>query len=55
MVTVSVTYLAPTEVPIVGRLLPDVRLVAKAAMRDETVRVPRKLRHKHEEEAGTAS
>ena len=55
MVMVSVRYLAPTEVPIVGRLLPDVRLVAKAAMRDETVRVPKNLRHEHEEEAGTAS
>lgn len=40
MVTVSVTYLAPTDVPFVGRLLPDIRLEAKAAMRDETVRVP---------------
>ena len=55
MVKVSVTYRAPTDVPIVGRWLPDVRLVAKAAMRDETVRVPRNLRREDEEEAGTAS
>ena len=55
MVTVSVTYRAPTEVPIVGGLLPDVELKANAAMRDETVRVPRIQRQEPEEEAGTAS
>lgn len=35
-VTVVVRYRAPTEVPLVGRLLPDVVLEANAAMRDET-------------------
>lgn len=35
IVTVTVRYTAPTEVPVVGRLLPDVPLAAKAAMRTE--------------------
>jgi len=55
MVIVSVSYRAPTAVPIVGRLLPDIRLKAKAAMRDETVRVSENPRQEAEEEAGTAS
>lgn len=55
MVRVRVTYRAPTDVPIVGRLLPDIRLQANAAMRDETVLVPGNWRPKAEEEAGTAS
>jgi hypothetical protein len=55
MVIVSVTYRAPTDVPIVGRLLPDIRLEAKAAMRDETARAPENQRQEAGEEAGTAS
>ena len=35
VVTVAVRYRAPTEVPLVGSLLPDVELWAKAAMRTE--------------------
>lgn len=34
-VEVSVTYRAPTAVPVVGDLVPDVLLSAKAAMRSE--------------------
>ena len=55
MVIVSVTYRARTDVLIVGRLLPDLQLEAKAAMRDETVRAPEKRQQEEEEEAGTAS
>ncbi|HEX2850803.1 MAG TPA: TadE/TadG family type IV pilus assembly protein [Acidimicrobiales bacterium] len=36
IVTVVVRYRAPTDVPVVGRLLPDVMLEANAAMRDES-------------------
>jgi Flp pilus assembly protein TadG len=35
LVTVDVRYRAPTDVPLVGPLLPDVELRAKAAMRME--------------------
>lgn len=35
-VTVRVEYRAPTEVPLVGALLPDVAVRANAAMRQET-------------------
>ena len=35
-VTVVVRYRAPTDVPVVGRLLPDVNLEANAAMRVES-------------------
>ncbi len=55
MVTVRVSYRAPTDVPIIGRLLPDVDLKANAAMRDETVRVLENRQQDEEEEAGTAS
>jgi hypothetical protein len=55
MVKVSVVYLAPTDVPIVGRLLPDIRLEANAAMRDETVGLASIRWRQQEEEAGTAS
>ncbi len=37
LVIVTVRYRSPTEVPLVGRLLPDVVLEANAAMRDESV------------------
>lgn len=36
MVTVVVTYQSTTAVPLVGPLLPDVRLSAKASLQDET-------------------
>lgn len=35
IVSVRVTYRAPTDVPLVGPLLPDIRLQAKAVMRVE--------------------
>jgi hypothetical protein len=37
MVIVSVRYRSPTDVPLVGRLLPEIVVEAKAAMRDESV------------------
>ena len=36
IVTVRVVYRAPTDVPLIGPLLPDVEVRAKAAMRRET-------------------
>jgi len=36
IVTVSVIYDAATDLPLVGPLLPDLRLVAKASLPDET-------------------
>ena len=36
IVTVRVAYRAPTEVPLIGPLLPDIEVRAKAAMRRET-------------------
>lgn len=35
-VTVAVTYVSETDVPLVGPLLPDIRLVANASIQDET-------------------
>ena len=35
IVTVDVSYRAPTDVPLVGPLLPDVVITGKAAIRDE--------------------
>jgi hypothetical protein len=39
-VTVTVGYRAPTDVPVVGRLVGDVGLVARASMRVEAGRSP---------------
>ena len=36
IVTVTVSYVVETDVPLVGSLLPDVPLVGKASIRDET-------------------
>jgi Flp pilus assembly protein TadG len=40
LVIVKVSYSSPTDVPVIGLLLPDVVLEAKAAMRDESVQTP---------------
>lgn len=53
MVTVRVTYRAPTDVALVGPLLPDVVVRAKAAMRVESPGGPTKTRKAAEETAGT--
>lgn len=55
IVRVVVTYRSPTDVPLVGPLLPDVTVQAKAAMRAETGHAPWKSHHGPRESAGTAS
>src|SRR5207302_2271958 len=40
LVTVDITYDAPTDVPLVGRLIGDVRLHARAVMRVEVAASP---------------
>jgi hypothetical protein len=55
IVIVRVEYRAPTDVAIVGPLLPDVRLRSKAAMRVETpTSSAKEVRHR-KKGAGTAS
>ena len=55
IVRVSVSYRSPTDVPLVGPLLPDVTVWAKAAMRSEMGHAAWKFHHGPRKSAGTAS
>jgi len=55
MVTVTVIYRAPTDVPLVGPLLPGITVRAKAAMRTEMGHAEWKFHHGQRNSAGTAS
>lgn len=55
IVMVTLRYRSTTDVPLVGPLLPDVTLWAKAAMRSETGHALWKLHHGARNSAGTAS
>lgn len=53
-VIVRVTYRVPTDVPLIGPLLPDVEVRAKAAMRQESPGQRRKSPEQRRSTAGTA-